>query len=322
MAPLVIAVLLRTQRLVFASSSMIVVVGATALLAPGKAYAACANNNMPAEKQHGLNVAVMCPGFNEISGQYTSKTELRIQSSHVVDRQHPYVNPEANHEHHHSSVPDRFIFVQYFDIVTSGNESALLAGLPVGEIGNPYNSIYESRFRVEGNAEFANISDWSGSLKIPKAGGGLTGFNFNIDVLGTGVGFGLSWENAEQPDKMTMTWTGDADNPKFTFSYAPGFTLDDNSVLQVNGFVKTKRPDDEFGRVIANGYATVLEDVALWENQKTIGFLKPSVYDVVHEVPGPLPVFGGAAALGFSRKLRKRIKLHRGTSAASTSPDT
>ena len=37
-------------------------------------------------------------------------------------------------------------------------------------------------------------------------------------------------------------------------------------------------------------------------------------------VPGPLPILGLAAAFGFSRKLRKRIKLHKVTSAVSTSP--
>ena len=39
-------------------------------------------------------------------------------------------------------------------------------------------------------------------------------------------------------------------------------------------------------------------------------------------VPGPLPILGLAAAFCFSRKLRKRIKLHRGTSdiSASTGP--
>jgi hypothetical protein len=35
-------------------------------------------------------------------------------------------------------------------------------------------------------------------------------------------------------------------------------------------------------------------------------------------VPGPLPVLGAAAAFGFSRKLRKRIK--RSTNAISISP--
>ena len=36
-------------------------------------------------------------------------------------------------------------------------------------------------------------------------------------------------------------------------------------------------------------------------------------------VPGPLPILGLAAAFGFSRKLRKRIKLHKGTSDISSS---
>jgi hypothetical protein len=36
-------------------------------------------------------------------------------------------------------------------------------------------------------------------------------------------------------------------------------------------------------------------------------------------VPGPLPILGLAAAFGFSRKLRKRIKLHKGTIDISTS---
>ena len=36
-------------------------------------------------------------------------------------------------------------------------------------------------------------------------------------------------------------------------------------------------------------------------------------------VPGPLPILGVAAAFGFSRKLRKRIKLHKGSSDISNS---
>jgi hypothetical protein len=36
-------------------------------------------------------------------------------------------------------------------------------------------------------------------------------------------------------------------------------------------------------------------------------------------VPGPLPILGVAAAFGFSRKLRKRIKLQKGTSDIPTS---
>jgi hypothetical protein len=35
-------------------------------------------------------------------------------------------------------------------------------------------------------------------------------------------------------------------------------------------------------------------------------------------VPGPLPIFGAAAALGFSRQLRKRIKINKASSATFT----
>ena len=37
-------------------------------------------------------------------------------------------------------------------------------------------------------------------------------------------------------------------------------------------------------------------------------------------VPGPLPLLGVAAAFAYSRKLRKRIKLQKGTSSVSTPP--
>ena len=46
---------------------------------------------------------------------------------------------------------------------------------------------------------------------------------------------------------------------------------------------------------------------------------KANIADAPSNVPGPLPILGLAAAFGFSRKLRKRIKLHKGTDAVSTS---
>ncbi len=302
----------RMQRLV-AVSYLVVGGGISVLLAPSKVYAGCTTSNVfPEQKQHGENIAVMCPGFNGSSGEYKTRSELRIQSSHVVDRPHPYPNPAPKHEHHHSLDPDAFIFVQYFDIVSSGNESALLAGFP-REVttDNPYSTLYDVRFRAEGNAVFDKIESWSGHLQIPSAGGGLTGFNFNISGPGgAGGGLGLSWENDNRPpaDKLTMSWTGDTDNPKFTFSYLSGFTFDNNSVLQVNGFVRVKRPIDVFGRVLAVDYATVLEDVTVFGNQQIVGVMRPNVYDVVHAVPGPLPILGLGAAFGYSRKLRKRVK--------------
>ena len=48
---------------------------------------------------------------------------------------------------------------------------------------------------------------------------------------------------------------------------------------------------------------------------------KANIADAPSNVPGPLPILGVAAAFGFSRKLRKRIKLHKGTSDISASTD-
>lgn len=280
------------------------------MFAPTKVRANCTSTVHPEERQHGESIAVMCPGFNNVAGQYKTRAQLKIQSGHVFDRKHPYPNPAPGHQHHHSPEPDQFIFVQYFDIVSSGNESALLAGLPAELSGNPYSTLYNVTFRAEDNAVFANIANWSGRLQIPNSGGGLNGFNFNVDVLGSGGGLGLSWSDGAPPaDKLTLTWTGDTDKPVFTFSYLPGFTFDNNSVFQVVGYVKTKRPTDEFGRVIAPGFATVLEDVYVFDDQDIQGLLRPSVYDVVHgkeipPVPAPLPLLGVGSFFGVIGRLR------------------
>jgi hypothetical protein len=47
-----------------------------------------------------------------------------------------------------------------------------------------------------------------------------------------------------------------------------------------------------------------------------------TLYYQPQSVPGPLPILGVAAAFGFSRQLRKRIKRHRETSSVSTSIGT
>jgi hypothetical protein len=44
----------------------------------------------------------------------------------------------------------------------------------------------------------------------------------------------------------------------------------------------------------------------------------PAIVSATARVPGPLPALGAAAAFGFSRKLRKRIKINKGSSATFT----
>jgi len=307
--------------LLVASSSLVVILGGVASwLAPSKAYAACANNNFPQEKQHG-NSAKMCPGFNDIAGEYEVTTELKIQSAHITDRQHPYASPAPNWEHHHSSAPDPFIYTQFFNILSEGNESALLAGFPNKATGNPYDAIYKLRFRADDNAKFVNIVEglWSGELKIPQGtSGGLTGFGFNITGPGgAGGGLSLNWDNGTAPTGVSMLWTGDTDNPEFSFTYVSPFTFDNNSSLQVRGFIMVRNSEDEFGRVYTNGWASVLEDVG--ENQKLIGFLQSSVYDVVH-VPGQVPLLGIGVAFRYSRKMRKLIKSSRSGGGMNLNP--
>jgi hypothetical protein len=65
----------------------------------------------------------------------------------------------------------------------------------------------------------------------------------------------------------------------------------------------------------------VAQSVAFQGNANAIGYdntiFNPQL--APNSVPGPLPILGVAAAFGFSRKLRKRIKVHRDTSAVSPS---
>ena len=64
--------------------------------------------------------------------------------------------------------------------------------------------------------------------------------------------------------------------------------------------------------------------LALFDTNPNGGGVSPTTiygnaFNTPASVPGPLPILGLAAAFGFSRKLRKRIKLHKGTSDISNS---
>ena len=50
----------------------------------------------------------------------------------------------------------------------------------------------------------------------------------------------------------------------------------------------------------------------------TVTWAKASLVAQPAPVPGPLPALGAAAAFGFSRQLRKRIKINKGSSATYT----
>jgi hypothetical protein len=84
-----------------------------------------------------------------------------------------------------------------------------------------------------------------------------------------------------------MNFSGDADRPKFTMSFAPGFTMDNGSLFSVTGWVKND-DIDQFGRIGTQGWATVLEDTSILGDVEVLGFMKAPVYDVTHGCK-PLP---------------------------------
>jgi len=54
-----------------------------------------------------------------------------------------------------------------------------------------------------------------------------------------------------------------------------------------------------------------------WLASDSVVYAQATLYTAPTAAPGPLPLFGAAAAFGFSRKLRKRIKLAPGVLASS-----
>ena len=96
------------------------------------------------------------------------------------------------------------------------------------------------------------------------------------------------------------------------FAYEPGTDPYDGAtvvaLMRIAGY-----EGEPGGGLVESGAIVYGGDVVNWASSRL-------VTNNTNNVPGPLPILGLAAAFGFSRKLRKRIKLHRGTSAVSTSP--
>ncbi|CAD5988540.1 hypothetical protein PCC9214_05405 (plasmid) [Planktothrix tepida] len=300
------------------------------------------------DQQHGKNVVEMLPGFSGVStGKYKIETELRIQSEHAVDRQHPYPLPEPNWQHHHALTPTAFNFSERFFILDSGDvgsEASLLPGIinDLSKLFDPYNSSYDFRFSRQDNARFVldEIHPWSGKFDIIDDENKTNSFGFSVEILGSGGGINFGWDNpATAP--FTMNFSGDVDNPKFTMSYAPGFKMTNGSLFSVNGWVKNDQID-EFGRIRTLGVATVIEDLTLPGGPEVVTFMQAPVYDVTHcspqqsgnqrnlssaqadvcsvcqpcHIPEPSFVLGLVAvgALGASPALRRKWQQHNSAS--------
>jgi hypothetical protein len=144
-----------------------------------------------------------------------------------------------------------------------------------------------------------------------------------------------------QYDVTTFTGSYDANTSKFALPPAPGVmpwwgseslasqfaaAVGGNlpgSVPQIGPFFGWASGDDEDGNAyvavklwfvgsqsVSGGGAPTMDGGSVWAQ------VTPSTPPAA-PAPGPLPLFGAAAAFGFSRKLRKRIKLAPGALGSS-----
>lgn len=259
---------------------------ALSIALPARSATLTFGNSGP-DQQHGKNTVTLPPGvFQDGTGRYKIESELLIQSKHRKDKKHPYPLPEKDWVHHHALTPTKFNFSERFWILDSGDtgsEAALLPGtINGGGSTDPYQSSYNFSFYKEDNAEFVldEQHEWTGKIDLIDTHKKLNSFGFSIDVLGNGGGFSFGWDNPNTAP-FTMNFTGDADNPRFTMSYAPGFTMDNGSLFSVTGWVKND-DRDEFGRIGTDSVATVLEDTTILGNVGVLGTMTAPVYDVTH----------------------------------------
>ena len=287
---------------------------------------------LSAPDSHALPIAqhvnFQCSGFvsstctemwGGTAGTYRVETEMRIAPSHFRDHSHPYPNPEENWLHHHCLDPKdpcAFTYTQRLFVNDRGgnNEGTLLLGTPLNAPDpssdadvNWFAFTYELPFYHRDNARFVldAAHGWTGTFSAPNPAGGLTGFNFSVDVAGSGGGLGFNWDN-DQPT-VAVDFTGDEDVPKFSFLYPDDFFMDRYS-FRVSGFV-TNAPGDVFGAIGSHASAYALEDTTITGGQHPVILFTPDVYDVTHGAPEPstmcLLAISLLGLLGVNARLRK-----------------
>ncbi|MEB3207297.1 MAG: hypothetical protein VKK63_00075 [Synechococcus sp.] len=134
-------------------------------------------------------------------------------------------------------------------------------------------------------------------------------YNNNVSLLQN-----QEWWGSQATAEKFASAVGDGLNfPNFFGTIGPYFAF---GVSQVNlGFIRFNLVNSNVETVLGvnTDLPATLNANLTWAAATKVA--APSS----ESVPGPLPILGVAAAFGFSRKLRKRIKLHRDTIAISTS---
>jgi len=138
--------------------------------------------------------------------------------------------------------------------------------------------------------------------------------------------------NAQQYDVTTFTGTYTSNTIKFQTAANGGMmpwwgsaSLSQNFAAAVASSLGTPNYGGVYGPIFGHKYSSTVDGKIYNNNTHVVANAVPGPNETrtwaqatpytppAAAVPAPLPLFGTAAAFGFSRKLRKRIKLAPGT---------
>ena len=180
---------------------------------------------------------------------------------------------------------------------------ALGVALAIGVLAAGQAQAYQFNFSYNDSTNTANgvlVADLIGIDTYHITGGGLsvTGPNSgSYTIVPGGPGF------FSIPDFTVDNVLYPAQDPVFDL-YGIGLVNDSDSGIHLN--IWGNSPGNYSFHVFSTSSNSYSE------------FDGPATVSATARVPGPLPALGAAAAFGFSRKLRKRIKINKGSSATFT----
>lgn len=165
-------------------------------------------------------------------------------------------------------------------------------------------------------ASIAALTVSTGSLLAPQAASALD-FNFSFGGV-SGLISGLVDNQADQtcsasPCSVSVVIADGLGSTLGQYTWDTGFFSVSGSTLVASSW--QGRSQGGFQLLFAQGDGVLFDSVGVLEFNK-VTFTRSDPQQ--SSVPGPLPLFGAAAAFGFSRKLRNRIKVTRTT--APTAP--
>ena len=156
------------------------------------------------------------------------------------------------------------------------------------------------------------------TVTVPVTVGGISQ-NYDVTTFS-----GTYIDNTSKFTTTDMPWWGDSTladqfasavgvssglDGNFDGSYGPLFAYQTRGASTTNAYI----------------YDGGMASPDYYNNAQTLSYAiaslasSPPAASSTASVPGPLPILGLAAAFGFSRKLRRRINLHKGTGAVSIS---